>query len=138
MKKTLLSLAFMLVTIIVVAQSVPRQMVVVEDATGTWCTYCPGAQMGTDDLLANGKLVAVIANHNGDPYANAYSNARNTFYGIPAFPAISFDGNRGYVGGSHSSSLYTTYLPIYNASIAETSPVDLSMVVTKMAWIIRQ
>jgi PKD repeat protein len=135
MKKIILFLSFAVATIIVVAQSVPREMVVVEDATGTWCTYCPGAQMGTDDLLANGKFVAVIANHNGDSYANVYSNARNTFYGISAFPAISFDGTRGYVGGNHSTSMYPTYLPKYNACIADSSAVELSMVITNSGLI---
>jgi hypothetical protein len=66
MKKTVLFLTFMVAAIIIVAQSVPRSMVVMEVGTGTWCTYCPGAAMGADDLLANGKLVAVVENHNGD------------------------------------------------------------------------
>jgi len=130
MKKTLLFSAFMMLSLIIFAQKIPRDMVVVEDATGTWCTYCPGAQMGTDDLLANGKFVAVIANHNGDSYANTYSNARNTFYGISAFPSISFDGKVGYVGGNHSTSLYPTYLPKYNTCIADSAVVNLSMVIT--------
>ena len=130
MKKIVLSLLFLVATIFVVAQSVPRAMVVVEDATGTWCTYCPGAAMGCDDLLSNGKFVAVIANHNGDTYANVYSNARNTMYGINAFPAVGFDAMSGYVGGNHSSSMYGTYLPIYNARIADPSMVDMSIAVT--------
>ncbi len=86
--------------------------------------------MGCDDLLANGKSVAVIANHNGDTYANTYSNTRNTMWGISAYPSVSFDGSFGYVGGSHTASLYTTYVPLYNSAIAVTSPVTLDMAVT--------
>jgi hypothetical protein len=130
MKKVVLSLLFLVATLAVVAQSVQRAMVVVEDATGTWCTYCPGAAMGCDDLLSNGKFVAVIANHNGDTYANTYSNARNTMYGINAFPAVGFDGMQGYVGGNHSSSLYNVYLPIYNTRIADPSSVDMDIAIT--------
>ena len=130
MKKTLLSLAFMLVTIIVVAQSVPRQMVITEDATGTWCTYCPGAALGCDDLLANGKMVAVIANHNGDPYANAYSNARNSMYAVSGYPTVTFDGSQASVGGHHTNSMYANYLPKYNAAIAVPSPVEMTMTET--------
>jgi len=112
------------------AQNVPREMVSVEDATGTWCTYCPGAAMGCDDLLSNGKYVAVIANHNGDPFANAYSNARNTMYGVSAYPSVGFDATRGFVGGSHTQSMYNNYLPIYTQLIAVTSPVTISMEVS--------
>ncbi len=46
------------------AQDVPREMVILEITTSTKCTYCPGAAMGAEDLLANGKFVAVIEHHN--------------------------------------------------------------------------
>jgi len=109
------------------AQSVPREMVAVEDATGTWCTYCPGAQLGTDELLGNGKFVAVIGNHTGDSYTNTYSSSRLTLYNINYLPGITFDGNLGYEGGNHTSSMYSKYLPKYNTCIAVESPVSLSM-----------
>ncbi len=130
MKKILLSLILLFAMFFSIAQNVPRTMVAVEDATGTWCTYCPGAAMGCDDLLSNGCMVAVIANHNGDSYANTYSNARNTMWGITAFPSVSFDGTLGFVGGNHTTSMYPSYLPKYNQSIAVTSPVSMSMEVT--------
>jgi len=60
-----------------------RDMVLVEIATGGWCTYCPGAALGADDLISNGCTVAIIENHNGDPYAYTGSDARNTNYSIP-------------------------------------------------------
>ena len=115
---------------VVFAQSVPRSMVVMEVGTGTWCQYCPGAAMGADDLLSNGKQVAVIENHNGDTYANNYSNARNTFYAISGFPTATFDGNQAVVGGNHTTSMYTSYLPKYNAAIAIGSPVQMNWTIT--------
>jgi hypothetical protein len=130
MKKALLSFVFLFATMFLVAQSVPREMVVVEVGTGTWCTYCPGAAMGVDDLLANGKLVAVVENHNGDTYANNYSNARNSMYGISGYPTATFDGNQAVVGGSHTASMYSNYLPKYNAAIAVASPVEMDMTET--------
>lgn len=39
--------------------AVPREMVVLEIGTGTWCPYCPGASMGAHDLLEAGYNVAV-------------------------------------------------------------------------------
>ncbi len=112
------------------AQSVPRSMVVLEVGTGTWCTYCPGAAMGADDLLANGKLVAVVENHYNDTYANVYSNSRNSLYGVSGYPTATFDGNQAVVGGSHSNSMYPNYLPKYNSAIAVLSPVSMSMEVS--------
>ena len=130
MKKTLLSFIFLMATILVMAQTTARQMVVVEVGTGTWCTYCPGAAMGVDDLLINGKKVAVVENHNGDSYANNFSNARNSLYGISGYPTATFDGNQAVVGGSHTNSMYTSYLPKYNAAIAVASPVEMTMTET--------
>ncbi len=94
MKKLLLSTILLFAITPLIAQQVPRSMVALEIGTGTWCQYCPGAAMGADDLLENGKLVAVIENHNNtggsDPFANVYSNARNSYYGITSYPYCSF------------------------------------------------
>lgn len=92
----------------------PRNMVLLEIGTGTWCQYCPGASMGAHDLLTNGKDVAVVKNHNGDSFTNSYSNARNSYYGITGYPTAVFDGVKYVVGGSNTQSMYTTYLPIYD------------------------
>ena len=118
MKKLLLSIIMLFALTTLIAQQVPRSMVALEIGTGTWCQYCPGAAMGADDLLANGKLVAVIENHNGDGYANNYSNARNTYYSINGYPTAVFDGVLKFVGGSHTQSMYSNYLPKYNTRMA--------------------
>ncbi len=95
-----------------------KQYVLLEIATGTWCQYCPGAAMGADDLVENGQEVAVVENHNGDTYAYTASNARNSYYIISGFPTAIFDGIKRLVGGDHSVSLYTSYLPIYESDYA--------------------
>jgi PKD repeat protein len=109
------------------AQSVQRNMVVMEIGTGTWCTYCPGASNGADQLIAEGKNVAVIENHNGDVYANNFSNTRNSYYAITGYPTAFFDGTVDAVGGSScpSGNAYATYLPLYNTAYAELSPITL-------------
>jgi len=127
MKRALFTFSLVMAIAAAIAQNVPREMVVLEIGTGTWCPYCPGAAMGADDLLENGHHVAVVENHNGDSYANAYSNSRNSMYGVSAYPSAAFDGIQGYVGGSNTSSLYYTYLGKYNACIAFDSPVAMTM-----------
>ena len=109
MKKFLFVVSLVFAISIVFGQQVDRDKVIVEIGTGTWCTYCPGAAMGADDLVANGHPVAIIENHNGDSYANQYSNARNSYYGISGYPTAFFDGGNSVVGGSHSSSMYSRY-----------------------------
>ncbi len=85
MKKSLL-IFLLLMGILSALLAVPRELVVVEIATGTWCGYCPGAAMGAHDLLQNGHAVAIVKNHNGDTFANTYSNARNSYYAITGYP----------------------------------------------------
>ncbi len=58
--------------------------------------------------------MAAIENHNGDSLANVYSNARNNYYGISGYPTVFFDGVLSVVGGSGSSSMYSTYVPKVN------------------------
>jgi len=116
MKKSILLSCFVLFSLFNYAQQVPRELVLVEIGTGTWCQYCPGAAMGADDLEANGDPVALIENHNGDNYDNNYSNYRNdTYYHITGFPTAWFDGRNAVVGGSHTQSMYPNYIAKVNA-----------------------
>jgi PKD repeat protein len=132
MKKLLLSLIMLFALTALIAQQVPRSMVALEIGTGTWCQFCPGAAMGADDLLENGKFVSVIENHNGDSYANTYSNARNTYYGITGYPTAVFDGVLKVVGGSNTNSMYGNYLPKYNTRINKLADLTLEMEVTNV------
>ncbi len=104
-----------------------RNMVILEIGTGTWCQFCPGASMGAHDLLANGKQVGVIKNHNGDTFTNSYSNARNSYYGIAGYPTAIFDGVVPVVGGSNTVSMYPTYLPIYDARKVKNSAFSVEI-----------
>ncbi|MBW6459797.1 MAG: Omp28-related outer membrane protein [Bacteroidales bacterium] len=127
MKKLLLLIVAGLWIMTAHTQQVPREQVVLEIGTGTWCQYCPGAAMGADDLIANGCQVAVIENHNGDPFANTYSNARNSYYNISGYPTAFFDGILSYVGGSYSQSMYSNYLPLYQQRIAINSDFTIEI-----------
>lgn len=118
MKKILLTLLVLTFTAGLFSQQVPRERVLVEIATGTWCVYCPGAAMGADDLVANGHDVAILEYHNGDAYANTASNARNTYNGVSGYPNTLFDGVLEVAGGNATQSMYSSYLPKYNQRIA--------------------
>jgi len=96
------------------AQQVERDMVVLEITTGTWCYYCPGAAMGAEDLIANGKDVAVVEYHSGDNYTNSFGSSRNSYYNVTGIPDAQFDGILNVPGGDHTTSLYPQYLNRYN------------------------
>jgi PKD repeat protein len=145
MKKLYSLFLLSMISVALMAQPVSRQKVIVEIGTGTWCTYCPGAAMGADDLVANGCQVGNIEYHNGDPYSNTASDARNTYYSVSGFPTAHFDGVLEYVGGSHTESMYPNYLPLYQQRMAVTSDFtieiygqhtgnvyDVSLVITKV------
>ena len=127
MKRITLAFMTVLMALAVHSQQVPRELVIMEKGTGTWCVYCPGAAMGADDLIANGCSVAVIAYHYNDSFTNAAGLSRIGYYGISAYPTAEFDGVIEHVGGSSSSSLYGTYLPMYQQRIAIPSDFTVEM-----------
>lgn len=112
------------------AQLVPRNMVVLEIGTGTWCVYCPGAAQAADQMVLEGKSVAVIEYHNGDPFTNNASNARNSYYGITGYPTANFDGVLTHVGGQscpNFNNVTTAYNNYYNQRIAVQSPMTIDI-----------
>ena len=135
MKKLLLLIVLFVSFSLLRAQTVPREMVVVEITTSTYCTFCPGAMMGLEDLVSNGKRVAGIEYHNDwqgpDPFVNTYSQARSTFYNPGGNPGAFFDGVLSVVGGNHTTSMYSNYLPKYNQRIAVQSPVKIEYTVSQ-------
>ncbi len=104
-----------------------KQNVLLEIGTGGWCQYCPGAAMAADHFVDEGYNVAVIENHNGDPYATDISDGRNAYYGISGYPTGIFDGLLAYVGGSNSTSVFPSYFPLYEQRAPIKTPIALSM-----------
>ena len=98
---------------------IDRELVLVEIATGTWCSNCPGAAMGADELISNGDPAAIIENHgyvgSSDPFVNTYSMARINYYRINGYPRAKFDGEWGtVVGGFPNQSMYVYYIAKVN------------------------
>lgn len=83
--------------------------------------------MAADDFEAGGYNVAIIENHNGDPYATDTSDGRNAYYGISGFPTGIFDGLLRSVGGNHSNSVFPSYLPLYQERNTVKTPIELHL-----------
>jgi hypothetical protein len=105
-----------------------KHAVILEIATGTWCTYCPGAAMGADELHASSASVGVVKHHDSDPYETPESVGRYgaSYYNVTGFPTAFFDGANSVVGGSHTNSMYSSYLPKYNTAMAVATPFDVT------------
>ena len=129
MKKGSLLILLLAFSIFTYSQQVARNYVLVEIATGTWCTYCPGASMGADDLITNGDPVAVIENHYNDAFETTDSKLRViSYYGISSFPTANFDGSYDVVvNGSHTESMYSVYKPIVDARIEVDADFTLNI-----------
>lgn len=98
----------------VIEGGVERTKVLYEIGTGTWCVYCPGAAKGADDMVNNGHDVSIIEYHSGDSYENTASGERLMYYNITAFPTTEVDGVLEMVGGNATTSLYPSFLNMYN------------------------
>ncbi|MCX6235458.1 MAG: PKD domain-containing protein [Bacteroidetes bacterium] len=134
MKKMSLLFILILPFLFTIAQTVEREEVILEIATGTWCQWCPGAAAAADQLVDEGKDVAVIEHHNGDPYANQYSNARNSYYSIGGYPTGHMDGIEEYEGGAMCpnipGSTYPAYLQLYN----ERKPIQSAFTIDMQGY----
>ncbi|MBP6977939.1 MAG: PKD domain-containing protein [Bacteroidales bacterium] len=134
MKKFTFLFSLLLLGIFLNAQNVPREKVVIEISTCTYCTYCPGAAGAADQLFEEGKDVAIIEYHDTDqgpdPFANGYSTARQSYYGMSGNPTARFDGVLEHVGGQACpppfTNVYNIYLNRYNQRIGVSSPYTIS------------
>lgn len=112
---------------VAIAQQVAREEVLFEYFTGDWCSACPGASMGGEDLIANGHNVAVVGYHLNDVFANPCSAAKQSYYYVTEIPTAIFDGDLIHIGGDHYNSLYDVYLPLYEESISVLSDFTIDI-----------
>lgn len=111
------------------AQNATKKAVVLEIATGTWCTFCPGSSLGAKDLISNGWPVVVIKNHEGsaDPFQIQAGVDRNNYYNVSGFPTSTFDGTAGFSGGSNTQTLYTSYVPYVQTALETATPFGINL-----------
>ncbi len=71
----------------------PGRVVVAEEATGTWCGWCPRGSVWMDYMADNYKdFFAGIAVHNSDPMADPeYDAGVTSFPGFVGFPSVIFN-----------------------------------------------
>ncbi|MEO0026071.1 MAG: Omp28-related outer membrane protein [candidate division WOR-3 bacterium] len=107
-----------------------QRVVVMEDFTATWCTYCPGAARGAEELKSRAfDSVVVIAYHSSssDPFYTATAASRMSYYGVSGYPTMRIDGTQSVVGGMHYGTMYPTYRQIFDYRKTISSPLDIDL-----------
>ena len=96
---------------------IPTKRVVFEEATGTWCGWCPRGAVGLETLEQNYAGTAIgIAVHNGDAMTvNAYDAGMN----VGGYPS-------GHVDRSILDVDPGDFMQYYGDRINEISPVEIS------------
>lgn len=117
-------------TITVVLTVVQARVVVAEEFTATWCTYCPGAMLGLHQLeqqVGRGNL-AIVAYHLQDEFSIEGNAERAAFYDVGPIPDVWFDGIIHQVGGDETIPMdYTTF---YEQRAATSAPMTLTLSVS--------
>lgn len=102
-----------------------RQKVIIEEFSGTWCAYCPGAALAVEDLYKEGYNVAAITYHRSDAYETDIVQERMDLYSILGFPTSMFDGEIKSEGGDLNVSIIDDYRPIVENLRVVKSPVQI-------------
>jgi hypothetical protein len=110
---------------------VPRN-VVAEDATATWCVYCPDAYAGLEIMKGRYDTTEFLAIRNyssssGGQLWTPESNARNTYYGVSGFPTVIFDGKTQVATGGADAASGALYEPIVGSEIGKPSPLKITI-----------
>ena len=127
MRKTLFVLALALLA--PAALTASQRVMVIEDFTATWCTYCPGAARGIEELdFGAFDSVVPIAYHpstSNDPYYTAVSATRMSYYAVSGYPTARLDGDYAVVGGVHTGTMYPTYRQFFDTRKLVASPLEI-------------
>lgn len=109
-----------------------QRVMVIEDVTATWCTYCPGAARGADELKFRAfDSVVVIGYHSSasDPFYTGTAAARKSYYGVSGYPTVILDGSYRVVGGLHTGTMYPTYRQYFDSRSTVPSPLEIDLAV---------
>ena len=102
-----------------------RDLVIIEEFSGTWCAFCPGAALGVEDLYLEGYNVAAITYHRGDDYETEIVGDKMEQYNILGFPSVVFDGQEKVEGGDLNESIVDQYRPVVEELQQRRSPLRI-------------
>lgn len=114
------------------ASATPKNRILIEHVTGTWCMNCPAGATALKEAIAgldNPDKVAWISYHNGDQFTTSAGDAVYSKFGITGVPSSTINRTARNVNGSYSfvwsPSFATT--EILQSSMEEPALVTLSI-----------
>lgn len=107
---------------------VTKNLVVIEEWTGTWCADCPAASNGLEEIEAAGYDVGIIAYHNSDDYVTGNDVPRmGNFYLRSWLPSVGFNGTFApNCDGPATESCFDHYEPFVLDQQEISSPFDVA------------
>ncbi len=91
------------------------RLVLAEQITATWCSFCPNASHGLDMMMTDHPdTFTVLKIHAADSYATAWGNSRQSYYGSYSYPTVWIDGANSCVGAGSPQSAYNCQNAYYN------------------------
>ncbi len=129
MRRAVVILVVLMVPVVVSAQLdwYPRTTLA-EDATATWCGYCPYAYSGLDVVHATYDYsVFVSARYyaTSGGLGTAETDAAIAYMDIGGFPTVVFNGTDHIVGGSPTIAAGGPYLNVVGSSSLSPAPVSV-------------
>ena len=105
------------------------RLVVAEEFTATWCTYCPSVAQALYNLQQDrpNDIIGLMV-HGGDSYTTAWGNSRMSFYSVPGYPTVWIDGFTNIEGSYGSvSANYAQLESRLNTALAQSTDVSVTL-----------
>ena len=103
-----------------------------EDATATWCPYCPEAYAGLDVVHSRYDATEFISaryysSSSGGDLATPETDAAIAYYGITGFPTVMINGTERFVGGDETIASGGPYLGVVDAACLAPAPIRIDV-----------
>ncbi len=106
-----------------------QRLVIAEEFTATWCTYCPSVAGALYELQQDrpNDIVGMLI-HCGDSYTTTWGNQRENFYSIGGYPTVWMDGWSSMVGSYGSvAANYSQLNSRLNACLNQSTDVTIEL-----------
>ena len=131
MKKAALALVVLLAATPLIALDAYPKTSIAEDATATWCGFCPNAYAGLEIVHGQfdyAKFISVRHYETSGSYGTPETDARNDYYGVSGLPTVVFDGQPNIVGaGTATANTGEPYLTLVEGSTLKPAPVRVEI-----------
>ena len=101
-----------------------------EDATATWCGYCPNAYAGLEVVHSQydyGQFISARYYASSGSYGSPEIDAAIAYYGVSGYPTVIFNGQTMVVGAGAITATGASYLPIVEAASFQPAPIRIEI-----------